>query len=397
MPARWMVSSTRAKPTARGVRTGPGWPDLPLDWTRCSNRETAGSASVAASDEAGQGRAKQRAFCIAALEDGDDLSELRELLRTAGVAVVGQIVQHREKPHPNTYLGPGKLARGQGGREGRRRERHRLRRRAQPAPGAQPRGGARHAGRRPHVDDPRHLRRARPQRRGQAAGRARPARVQHGPDARAVDASRAPRRERRHSPASAPADRASRRSRPTAGWRATASPRCAASSTGVAASRATMRAERERAHLPQIALAGYTNAGKSTLLNRLTGAEVGVRDRLFHTLDPTTRELRVNGRPYLLIDTVGFIRKLPHQVVDAFAATLLRDARGRPHPARRRRLGAPQEEHGRDAARRRRDARGRRRRRPPAPARAQQGRRDRRRAPPGAALRPSRRRCSSPR
>ncbi|MEA2479066.1 MAG: GTPase, partial [Thermoleophilaceae bacterium] len=56
-----------------------------------------------------EGRAKQRAFCIAALEDGDDLSELRELLRTAGVAVVGQMVQHREKPHPNSYLGPGKL------------------------------------------------------------------------------------------------------------------------------------------------------------------------------------------------------------------------------------------------------------------------------------------------
>ena len=60
-------------------------------------------------DEAGQGRAKQRAFCIAALEDGEDLSELRELLRTAGVAVVGQMIHHREKPHPNTYLGPGKL------------------------------------------------------------------------------------------------------------------------------------------------------------------------------------------------------------------------------------------------------------------------------------------------
>jgi GTPase len=56
-----------------------------------------------------QGRAKQRAYLIAALEAGDDLSELRELLRTAGVAVVGQAVQHRDKPHPNTYLGPGKL------------------------------------------------------------------------------------------------------------------------------------------------------------------------------------------------------------------------------------------------------------------------------------------------
>src|SRR3954464_523263 len=56
-----------------------------------------------------QAKAKQRAYLIAALETGDDLSELRELLRTAGVAVVGQAVQHRDKPHPNTYLGPGKI------------------------------------------------------------------------------------------------------------------------------------------------------------------------------------------------------------------------------------------------------------------------------------------------
>jgi GTP-binding protein HflX len=90
----------------------------------------------------------------------------------------------------------------------------------------------------------------------------------------------------------------------------------------VSSTRATQRAERERAHLPTVALAGYTNAGKSTLLNRLTGAEVGVRDRLFHTLDPTTRTLRLDGRTYLMTDTVGFIRKLPHQLVDAFAATL---------------------------------------------------------------------------
>jgi GTPase len=82
------------------------------------------------------------------------------------------------------------------------------------------------------------------------------------------------------------------------------------------------RKERRRAETPTVALAGYTNAGKSTLLNALTDARVSVRDRLFETLDPTTRGFEHEGRRYLVTDTVGFVRRLPHQLVEGFAATL---------------------------------------------------------------------------
>jgi GTP-binding protein HflX len=84
-----------------------------------------------------------------------------------------------------------------------------------------------------------------------------------------------------------------------------------------------MRAERLASPTPAIALAGYTNAGKSTLMNAITGADVSVGSQLFHTLDPTTRTYEHDGRTYLLTDTVGFIRKLPHDLVEAFKSTLV--------------------------------------------------------------------------
>src|SRR5207253_11494224 len=86
--------------------------------------------------------------------------------------------------------------------------------------------------------------------------------------------------------------------------------------------RDTRRKSRRRSQTPTVALAGYTNVGKSTLLNALTGAAVSVEDRLFETLDPTTRTFTHEGRRYLVTDTVGFIRRLPHQLVEGFAATL---------------------------------------------------------------------------
>src|SRR4051812_7553345 len=271
--------------------------------------------------EAATGRPKQRAFCIAALQEGDDLGELRELLRTAGVAVVGQTVQHRDRPHPNTYLGPGKLLEVKEAAQAAdanviacddelspRQERNLESELGLPVVDRTSiildifAGHAHSAEGKLQVELAQleynmarmrglwtHLERL-------GASAAQPGIGARGPGESQIET-----------------DRRLARNRITALKRRL---------KGVSSSRATMRAERERAHLPQIALAGYTNAGKSTLLNRLTGAEVGVRDRLFHTLDPTTRELRIHGRPYLLSDTVGFIRKLPHQVVDAFAATL---------------------------------------------------------------------------
>jgi GTPase len=266
-------------------------------------------------------RAAQRAVTIGVGPGDIDLSELRELLRTAGVAVTGELVQRRDRPDPDRYLGRGKLAElKQAAKEADanliavddellpRQERNLEEELGMPvidrtaiildifADHARSAEGklqvelaqleynlARMRGLWTHLER-------------LGAGRMDGGIGTRGPGESQIETDRRLARNR--------ISALRRRLRATK------------------ATRATMRRERERAGLPTVALAGYTNAGKSTLLNTMTGSDVGVRERLFHTLDPTTRAFEISGRQYLLTDTVGFIRKLPHQLVEAFSATL---------------------------------------------------------------------------
>ena len=189
-----------------------------------------------------------------------------------------------------------------------------------PGPAVQPREAARAHGDRPHRGDPRHLRPERPHARGQGAGRAGAAAL---PPAPAAPRGRPPSC-RSSAAASAPASAAARpSSRSTGGGSCAASDASSPSSRSWRATATLQRKSRDRSGLAAVTIVGYTNAGKSTLLNRLTDAGVLTEDRLFATLDPTTRRLALpGGEPVLLTDTVGFVRRLPHGLVESFKSTL---------------------------------------------------------------------------
>ncbi len=266
------------------------------------------------------GAEPERGFLAAVVPQGmdveDELAELRELLRTAGVKPVGEIVQRRPAPDPRTYVGKGKLvelkqAVSEAGAESlvvdddldpsqQRRLEDELKLRvvdrtqlildifAQHAVTAEGKLQVELAQLEYNLPRMRglwqHLERL-----GGGIGT-------RGPGESQLETDRRLARRR----ISILKDRLRRLER----------------------GRETQRKNRRRSETPVVALAGYTNAGKSTLLNALTDAAVSVNDRLFETLDPTTRGFEHDGRRYLVTDTVGFIRRLPHQLVEGFAATL---------------------------------------------------------------------------
>ncbi len=265
--------------------------------------------------------ASSSSWTTGTIQDADNsLAELAALAETAGALVLDGVVQRRDKPDAATYIGSGKanelrdivletgadtvICDGE------------LSRPADP-----PRGRRQGQGHRPYGPDPRHLRPARQVPRGQGAGRARADAV-HAAEAarlgliavRQMGGGKGGGLATVVGETKIETDRRRIREKMAKMRREIADMK-----TG----REIKRQERRRNKVPSVAVAGYTNAGKSSLLNRLTGAGVLVENALFATLDPTVRRAETpSGRLYTLADTVGFVRHLPHHLVEAFRSTM---------------------------------------------------------------------------
>ena len=252
-------------------------------------------------------------------ETESSLDELALLIATAGAEEGGRLMQRKDRPDPATFIGKGKIDELLEVCLDVDADTVVFRQRADARAAIQLGEAARAHGDRPYRCDPRHLRPERAHARRQGPGRARVAAVPVAAVARRGRTGALSQQAGRIG-TRGPGETQLETDRRRLQRRIT---KLEHDLKDLSHTRVTQRKARNRSRLQSVSIVGYTNAGKSTLLNRLTEAGVLVEDRLFATLDPTTKRMQLPGGEAVLVsDTVGFVRKLPHQLVEAFKSTL---------------------------------------------------------------------------